>query len=165
LNKQRKKGRPRSKSPMVHTAVVLPGDLIERLKKDAATSGIGLSAEIRMRLQTSYDLEGLPADPPTNDLIESIKDLAAKLAGDLRVQWHKHKFALDAFKAGVEVFLRQYDVGGDARASLDPAFTGYPDDAPPDVVGIAHARRILRDRHEEVSQQEQADHKLGDRPA
>ena len=51
LIKQRKKGRPRSENPMVHTAVVLPRDLLEQLRKDAEASGRGLSTEIRQRLQ------------------------------------------------------------------------------------------------------------------
>ena len=71
--KQRKKGRPRSENPMVHTAVVLPRDLLERLRTDAERSERGLSTEIRQRLQLTYDLEGLPRDPETSDLIECIK--------------------------------------------------------------------------------------------
>jgi hypothetical protein len=38
---------------MVHTAVVLPSELIDQLKKDADASGQGLSAEIRQRLQST----------------------------------------------------------------------------------------------------------------
>ena len=63
---QRKKGRPRSENPMVHTAVVLPRDLLERLRRDAKASDRGLSTEIRQRLQLTYDQEGLPSDPETN---------------------------------------------------------------------------------------------------
>jgi hypothetical protein len=146
LIKQEKKGRPPSKSPMVHTAVVLPRELIERLKRDAETSNRGLSAEIRQRLQTSYDMEGLPADPRTRDLIECIKDLADQVERDLGVQWYKHKFALEAFEAGVALLVRHNYAKDDGPASPDPQFVGYPDDAPPEVVGTTHARRILRDR-------------------
>jgi hypothetical protein len=56
-------GRPLSKNPMVHTAVVLPRSLLEQLKRDAEVSERGLSAEIRHRLQASYNH---PDDEPTD---------------------------------------------------------------------------------------------------
>lgn len=147
---QRKIGRPRAENPMVHTALVLPQQMLERLRSDARASGQGVSAEIRRRLQMTYDQEGLPSDPQTTDLIKSIKELADSLAGDLRVQWYKHEFALKAFKAGIAVFLGQYDAEGDAHP--DAPFHGHPDDAPHDVVGQTHARLILRARHGDVNQ-------------
>ncbi len=138
LKNQQKKGRPRSENPMAHTAVLLPQDLFGRLRKDAERSGRGLSAEIRQRLQFT---DGL--DPETLDLIEDIKSLADSLARDLLVPWHKTEFALDAFKAGITKFLGQYKVVGNAA---DTPFTGYPDDAPSDVIGQTHARLILARR-------------------
>jgi hypothetical protein len=127
---------------MVHTAVVLPRSLLERLKKDAEASERGLSTEIRQRLQASYDLEA--GDTSTVDLVQCIKALADELARDLKVQWHKQEFALKAFKAGIEKFLAPYYAEG--RAPAEPQFVGHPDDAPPEVVGHWHARRILRNR-------------------
>ena len=106
--KKRKKGRPPSENPMVHTAVVLPRDLLGRLKRDAEASDRGLSTEIRQRLQLTYDLEGLPRDRETNDLVEAIKTLADNLAGDLGKKWYQNAYALAAFKAGVAAFLAQY---------------------------------------------------------
>jgi hypothetical protein len=123
--------------------------MLERLRSDAKAGDQGVSAEIRRRLQLTYDQEGLPSDPQTTDLIKSIKELAGSLAGDLRVQWHKHEFALKAFKAGIAVFLGQYDAAEDARP--DAPYSGHPDDAPHDVVGQTHARLILRARHGDVS--------------
>ena len=131
---------------MVHTAVVLPRDLLERLKKDAERSDRGLSTEIRQRL------EGLPRDPHTSELIDCIKDLADQVERDIGVQWYKHKFALEAFEAGVALLVRHYYARDDAPASPDPQFVGYPDDAPPEVVGTTHARRILRDRRRDASE-------------
>ena len=142
MTDKRKKGRPPSENPMVHTAVVLPQDLLDRLRKDAEAADQGVSAEIRRRLQMTYDQEGLPTQ--TTDLIKSIKALADSLARDLKVQWYEHEFALKAFKAGIEVFLRQHDAEGDAY--IYTPFHGHPDDAPHDVVGQTHARLILRAR-------------------
>lgn len=144
LTNQRKIGRPRAENPMVRTAVVLPPQMLERLRSEAEASDQGVSAEIRRRLQMTYDQEGLPSDAQTTDLIKSIKKLADNLARDLGVQWYKHEFALKAFKAGIAVFLGQYDAEGDARP--DTPFFGHPDDAPHDVVGQTHARLIVKER-------------------
>ena len=140
--KKRKKGRPPSENPMVHTAVVLPRDLLGRLKRDAEASDRGLSTEIRQRLQLTYDLEGLPRDPETSDLVEAIKSLADNLAGDLGKKWHQHAYALKAFRAGVAAFLAQYQPQGDEGVRPDTRVVGEPND-PPDVVGRTHARLIM----------------------
>src|SRR6516225_8650854 len=120
---------------MVHTAVVLPRELLERLKSDAEKLDHGLSTEIRQRLQLTYDWAGLPKeDVETDDLIASIKSLAVNLAGDLGKKWHEHAYALAAFKAGVEAFLAQYKPKGDERARPDTRVVGDQDD-PPEAVG------------------------------
>jgi hypothetical protein len=123
---------------MAPTAVLLPQNLLERLRKDAERSGRGVSGEIRQSLQFT---DGL--DPETRELIENIKALADGIAHDLKLPWHKTDFGLDAFKAGITKFLDQYRVEGQAPDAL---FAGYPDDAPPDVVGQTHARIILAAR-------------------
>jgi len=123
---------------MAQTAVLLPQDLLERLRKDAEQSGRGLSGEIRQSLQFTDRL-----DPETRELIEDIKALADSIVHDLKFPWHKTEFGLDAFKAGITKFLDQYKVEG---AAPDALFAGYPDDAPPHVVGQTHARIILAAR-------------------
>lgn len=145
--KRQKTGRPRSENPMKHTGIVLPLDLLERLKDDARRSGRGLATEIRHRLQQSFDQEEERSrHPEMTALVEGIKKLADSLYRDVGVQWHRHKFSRDALKAGIAVFLSKYDAE-DERAP-DMPFTGYPDDAPPDVVGQTHARLILRSPQE-----------------
>lgn len=131
---------------MLHTAVVLPQELREGLKRLAESSGLGLSAEIRQRLQASYELEGL--NPRTRQLIEDTRMLADSLARDLGVPWNENEFARKALKAGFSVFLQEYDPEPDRLP--DTPFSGYPDDAPHDVVGQTHARLILRARHSDV---------------
>ena len=139
--KQRKKGRPRSENPMVHTAVVLPRDLLERLRTDAERSERGLSTEIRQRLQLTYDLEGLPRDPETSDLIECIKSLANNLASDLGKKWHESRYALAAFKGGLATFLAPYAPQGDEGVR---DIAGHSDN--PETVGRTHARLIMAAR-------------------
>lgn len=140
--KQQKKGRPRSENPMVHTAVVLPRALLENLRRDAAASGQGLSAEIRERLEMYYlPIGGLPFDPETNRLLNAIKALSEVLARDMGTRWHQHPYALAAFKAGVEAFLARYHPEGDEKVRPDTRGTGEPND-PPEIVGRTHARPI-----------------------
>jgi hypothetical protein len=136
--KQRKKGRPRSENPMVHTAVVLPRALLEQLRTDAERSERGLSTEIRQRLQLTYDLEGLPRDSATAELVEFLKNLADNLAGDLGKRWHESRYALAAFTGGLLTFMAQYAPEGDAGVR---DIAGHTDS--PEAVGRTHARIIM----------------------
>src|SRR5450830_1269628 len=136
---------------MVHTAVVLPGDLLERLRADAKASDKGLSTEIRERLKLTYVLGGERIDPETDDLLATIALLARNLARDRGKKWHQHPYALAAFKAGVAEVLSRYQLGEGGHP--DTAFSGDPND-PPEVVGRTHARLIAigthRDNEEDV---------------
>jgi hypothetical protein len=118
---------------MVHTAVVLPPELVARLKLDAEASGRGLSAEIRQRLQSTY----LSPGRETNRLVVAIRKLANMLARDLGVEWYEHSYVLAAFKAGVVALLSRYYLAGDDDERPD----GEGSD-PPDVVGRTYARLI-----------------------
>jgi len=140
-----KKGPRRPKGQMVHTAVVLPVEMLARLKRDAEAGDRGLSTEIRQRLQLTYDLETLPRDLETAGLVECIKSLANNLAGDLGKHWCHDKYALAAFKAGITALLAQYQPEGDERVRPDTQVPGEAND-PPDVIGRTHARLIWRGR-------------------
>lgn len=122
---------------MVHTAVVVPAPLRDRLISDGQGSGRGLSGEIRQRLQM---LDGL--DHQTRKLVENTIKLTNSLARDLGTQWHEHDFARRALKAGFGVLLDQY--APERERATDAPYTGHPDDAPYDVIGQTHARIILR---------------------
>jgi hypothetical protein len=97
------RGRPRSENPMVHTAVVLPRDLLERLKTDGERSERGLSTEIRQRLVATYGV--VPRDAETTELVEFIQMLADSLGRDVG-KWHENEMAKAAFVAGLLEFLR-----------------------------------------------------------
>jgi hypothetical protein len=144
----KKKGRPLSVDPMIHTAVVLPAELIKRLKADAKKSGRGMSAEIRDRLRVTYLMELSRGDSETGNLLHAIKHLSDFLARDLGKRWHEHRYAMAAFKAGVAAFLSRYQPEGDETERPDTQVVGEPAD-PPDVVGRTHARLIGIAGHEE----------------
>lgn len=140
LKKRMKKGRPPSAETMAHTGVVLPNDLLQRLKGNGASSGRGLSGEIRHRLQIAYEQEA--RDPETRYLVECTEHFADSLERDLNVPWHQTEFGRSAMKAGLLVLLREYDTGSD-KAPAAP-WSGYPDDAPPEVVAETHMRLVMR---------------------
>jgi hypothetical protein len=141
------KGRPRSETPMVHTAIVLPQELLEQLKRDAEADQRGLSAEIRHRLRLTYLMESRD-DRETTNLLTAIRHLSDISARDLGKRWHEHPYAMAAFKAGVAAFLARYQPEGDESVRPDTKGVGEPAD-PPDVVGRTHARLIGIAGHEE----------------
>ena len=130
---------------MVHTAVVLPADLISKLKADAEAEGRGLSAEIRLRLSATYLMQLSRGDTETGKLLHAIKHLSDFLARDLGKRWHQHPYAMAAFKAGVADLLARYQPEGDERVPPDAQVIGDP----PDVVGRTHARLIGIAGHDE----------------
>jgi hypothetical protein len=130
---------------MVHTAIALPRDLLDRLKGDAAASGQGLSTEIRRRLQQVDDRMAIQrkSGPETSDLIDMTEALAANLADDLGAKWHEDAYALAAFKAGLVAILAQYKPDGDASVRPGVGAFGFGElNDPPDVVGRMHAKWI-----------------------
>jgi hypothetical protein len=130
---------------MVHTAVVLPTDLIARLKADAQARGVGMSAEIRARLGATYLMQLSRGDAETGKFLYALKHLSDFLAHDLGKRWHEHPYAMAAFKAGVAALLDRYHPEGDESLRPDTQVVGDP----PDVVGRTHARRIGITDHEE----------------
>jgi hypothetical protein len=148
LKKQKKRGRPAVTNRMVHTAVVLPTELIEKLKRDSEAAGRGLSTEIRDRLASTYVAQGFH-DPKTDSLINAIKSLSEMIERDVRRKWHEHPYALAAFTAGVSDFLARHISPGDPNRRPDAPSEG-PDVDPPDVVGRTLARHIWGDQIETI---------------
>jgi hypothetical protein len=126
---------------MVHTAVVLPQDLLGRLKADAQSAGQGLSTEIRQRLQLSYLAHSAPGDPQTGSFLAAVRHLAHTLGRDIGVKWYEHPYALAAFQAGVIEFLARFQPDGEGHIRPDAPISAGPSD-PAEVVGRTHARVI-----------------------
>ena len=146
MTKKKKVGRPRSEKPMVHTAVVLPADLIAQLKADAKKNGQGMSAEIRLRLRVTYLMQLSRGDADTGSLLHAIRHLSDFLARDLGKRWHEHPYAMAAFKAGVWDFL--LDISLKATKACGRIRDNRMGPDPPDVVGRTHARLIGIAGHE-----------------
>jgi hypothetical protein len=141
LKKKKKVGRPPSKEPMVHTAVVLPPDLIAQLKASAEKNGHSMSEEIRLRLSMTLFMKLSHGDHKTGNLLGAIKRLSDYLARDLGKRWHQHPYAMAAFKAGVMEFLARHQPEGEENKHPGATKSEGASD-PADVVGRTHARLI-----------------------
>ena len=134
-----KKKKRTSDKAMVHTAVVLPPEMLAALREQGALHGRTMSQEIRERLAGSLFEE--TRDEKTRQLAAEIVQLASEVLHDFKTHWHAEPRAHKAFLAAV----------ADQIGSYEPPPTptsGSPDDQsdPPDVIGRALARRYRRDR-------------------
>lgn len=99
---------------MVQTAVRLPQSLRDRLVKAGGESGMG--EEIRRRLEASFDLERVPPNPKTRDLLDALSYFAEETAGDYG-DWSADAFAFEVFKACADMLFMHYRPKGDAVAN------------------------------------------------
>ena len=136
-----KKKKRTSDKAMVHTAVVLPPEMLAALREWGARHGRTMSQEIRERLAGSLFEE--TRDAKTKQLEAEIVQLASEVLHDFKTHWHAEPRAHKAFLAAV----------ADQIGSHEPPPTptsGSPDindlSDPPDVIGRALARRYRRDR-------------------
>ena len=159
-NQPAKRGRPPSPNRMLHTAVVLPREVVQRLKEAGKASGTGLSEQVRLRLQLAelvtqgeeeqevlrrlqaLVLRGPPEDPKTKGLLCAIRVISQSLARDLTTQWHENPYVHAAFKAAILDCLKRY--GPDEEADPDGAM--WTERGPPEAVGRTHARMIVLGR-------------------
>jgi hypothetical protein len=123
---------------MIQTALWLPREMHEQLKKEGGERGLG--DEIRRRLQFSFE-----ADPPnigTDLLIGTIN----RIAIDLEEPWYGSKFAFDAFKAAIAVVLSYFesDVLKTEKPEASAKLRAIYGDENPESVGRILARIALR---------------------
>jgi hypothetical protein len=113
---EQKKRRQRSKPAMVHTAVVLPPEMIEQLKE----SERGLSEEIRHRLRQSLDADKY--DQRTRKLADDVMELSRLIAEQAKLEWHQHPEVHAALSGAVQLYLEH----------LAPK----PEGVPPEIPGF-----------------------------
>jgi len=141
---------------MVHTAVVLPRDLIARLKSDAEISGRGLSTEIRRRLQASFGAAQQPSTPSTDLLINLIKNIDQNLSHD--ASWSESDFASEVFKWGViDVISELTTHGSEPRPGTIKLQSRYGSDVKAEIIGRTLARTAFAQNANEVLRREFGD--------
>jgi len=144
---------------MVHTAVVLPAAMLERLKGDAKAAGWGLSSEIRRRLLLTYE-EKPSHDRETRRLAEDTQVLADYVSADVGRRWHEHSYAKKMFAGGLATFVARHPTEGDENIRPEPDVRPQRDDPDqlaksieandaPETIGRTYARLIMRRRSED----------------
>ena len=107
---------------MIQTALWLPREMHQQLKKKAGERGLG--EEIRRRLRWSFEADE-PPDRTTDILISAITQLAVELEGP----WHANSFSFEVFKAAIVDLLSQCrsteQAGPEAITKLQ---TSFPDE-------------------------------------
>jgi hypothetical protein len=121
---------------MVQTALWLPREMHNQLKKKAGERGLG--EEIRRRLRVSFEVDE-PPDKTTDILISAINQLAVELEGP----WYANSFSFEVFKAAIIELLSQCQsteqAGAEAVAKLQAS---YPNEKA-ETVGRIFARVAL----------------------
>ena len=122
---------------MVQTALWLPREMHDQLKKKAGERGLG--EEIRRRLRVSFEVDE-PPDKTTDILISAINQLAVELEGP----WYANSFSFEVFKAAIIELLSQCQsteqAGPEAVAKLQATFPNEN----PETLGRIFARIALR---------------------
>jgi hypothetical protein len=125
---------------MLHTAVVLPAEMLAELRERGALHGRTMSQEIRERLAGSLFEE--TRDAKTRQLEAEIVQLASEVLHDFKAHWHAEPRAHKAFLAAVADQIGSYEPPS-TPTSGSPDVNDLSD--PPDVIGRALARRYRRD--------------------
>jgi hypothetical protein len=136
----RKRKSTRETKNMIQTALWLPHDMHEQLKKDGGERGLG--DEIRRRLQVSFGVEQQPRDKPTDLLLDLIKRIALNLSRD--EEWWANRFALGVFKTAInELLSDMISVIGPSEplpGTITKLQTRYGPDEKPETIGRILAR-------------------------
>jgi hypothetical protein len=128
----RKRKSTRETKNMIQTALWLPRDMHELLKKAGGERGMG--DEIRRRLEASFGAEqGATTDPKTAELLDKIARLA--LNTPLNGPWHADGEVFEVFKAAINATLSSYQPSGEATGPTGRLQDTYGQDATPETVG------------------------------
>src|SRR5215471_6655570 len=121
---------------MVQTALWLPREMHDQLKKKAGERGLG--EEIRRRLRWSFEAEE-PPDRTTDIFISAANQIAIELGEP----WYANRFASEVFRAAINELLSQCQsteqAGPEAVAKLQATFPNEN----PETLGRIFARVAL----------------------
>jgi hypothetical protein len=126
------KNRQRKKELGVRTSVVLPPEVLKKLRQ----SERGPSAEIRERIARTLEEEVL--DRATRELREIVGDLAWQLGVDCERPWHQSQQTYRSFRAALKDALDAFEPGA---APDEPALPG---NMHPETLGRMRVRDMRR---------------------
>jgi hypothetical protein len=112
----------------VHTAVVFPADMLERLRR----SERGVSDEVRRRVALTLDADAY--DEPTRELAGEIMRMAAEVELETGAAWHSHAGSHAAFRQAILSRLARLKPEGPTAFGERPRQSGPGDD--PQEIGM-----------------------------
>ncbi len=107
----------KTENTMVQSAVWLPRELHQLLKRAGGERGMG--EEIRKRLEKSFEAEKIPKEPSRHKLSLAVGFIATKAAryfGD----WSEDRFSFEVLKAGVNLWLTANQPEGEPVMKPNP---------------------------------------------
>jgi hypothetical protein len=146
LSKMKKRKSIRETRNMTQTALWLPRDMHEQLKKAGGERGLG--EEIRRRLRMSFDEEDLRRNPTTRELLREIEQIALSMSLD--DQWYANRFAFDVFKAAINELISSHQPRSDAPGTVAKLQAVYGPDEKPETIGRILARVFISQRGHHV---------------
>jgi hypothetical protein len=123
---------------MIQTALWLPRDMHERLKKAGGERGLG--EEIRRLLEASIEAAQTPSDEITGELLDQIKEIEAH---SLDAPWHADRFAFDVFKAAINALLSSHQPTGEENPETRAKFQATWGEENPETIGRLIARLAM----------------------
>ena len=111
VGEMRKRKSTRETKNMIQTALWLPRDVHERLKKEGAELE-GLGDQIRRRIQMSFGAEDLRRDRITSRLLDEIEQVV--VASSIHEPWYANRFAFQMFKAAIDALISSLEPNSEA---------------------------------------------------
>jgi hypothetical protein len=123
---------------MVQTALWLPRDMLERLRKAGGERGLG--EEIRRLLQSSIDAAQTPSQEITSELLAQIKEIAEL---SLEEPWYTDRFSFDVFKSAINALLSNRQPNAEVRPETKAKFQAAWGEENPETIGRLIARLAI----------------------
>ena len=154
----RKRKSTRETKNMIQTALWLPRDMHEQLKKAGGERGLG--EEIRRRLSVSFGAKQQPSGDPLTDLL---LDLVARVALKVSVdeEWWRSRSSFDAFKTSINHLLSELTSVEPPREAVDKFQKRYGSVETPESIGRKLAQAVLTENAIEGFRERFADNQSG----
>ena len=133
----------RETKSMIQTALWLPRDMHEKLKKEGGEGGLG--EEIRRRLEFAAEASETPKDEVTAEVLDQLKDILRD-----HPEWHADRFIYDVVRAAIDVVFSSHQPNGEGKletqARLKTLYGQEAAEAIGKLVGFVAMKAYARER-------------------
>jgi hypothetical protein len=128
---------------MIQTALWLPRDMHERLKRDGGERGLG--DEIRRRVQCALTAAETPSDEITAEVLDQLKDILRD-----HPEWHADRFVYGVVRAAMDVVFSRHQPSGEGKpetkAHLRALYGQETSEAIGKLIGFVAMKAYARER-------------------